>query len=175
MGASERRGAVAEYWPLALLMALAVSVRFATLDQQSLWYDEAVTAVRVLHPSLGSTLSAVVHVENTPPLYYLLAWGWTRVLGTGVFALRSLSALAGVATVAVAWAIGHELGSRRAAIVLAAIAPAIRCSSGTRRRLVHTSCSCCSPRSRFCTSCERGRHLRGATSRPGRCAPLSRS
>jgi mannosyltransferase len=109
------------YWPLALLMALAALVRFATLDQQSLWYDEAVTAVRVLHPSLRSTLSAVVHVENTPPLYYLVAWGWTRVLGTGVFALRSLSAAAGVATVAVAWAIGHELGSRRAAIVLAAI------------------------------------------------------
>lgn len=109
------------WWPLALLMALAALVRFATLDQQSLWYDEAVTAVHVLHPSLSSTLSGVVHVENTPPLYYLAAWGWTRVLGSGVFALRSLSALAGVATVAVGWAIGRELGSRSAAIVLAAI------------------------------------------------------
>jgi 4-amino-4-deoxy-L-arabinose transferase-like glycosyltransferase len=110
-----------DYWPLGLLMALAATVRFATLDHQSLWYDEAVTAVSVLHPSLPSTLSAVVHVENTPPLYYMVAWAWTRVLGTGVFALRSLSALAGVAVVAVAWAIGRELGSRRAAVVLAAI------------------------------------------------------
>ena len=116
-----RARALSAYWPLALLMALAAAVRFATLDQQSLWYDEAVTAVSVLHPSLRSTLSAVVHVENTPPLYYLVAWGWTRVLGTGVFALRSLSAVAGVATVAVAWTIGRELGSRRVAIVLAAI------------------------------------------------------
>ncbi|HXR28206.1 MAG TPA: glycosyltransferase family 39 protein [Solirubrobacteraceae bacterium] len=112
----------AGYWPLVLLMALAAAVRFATLDQQSLWYDEAVTAVRVLHPSLRSTLSAVVHVENTPPLYYVLAWGWTRVLGIGAFALRSLSAVAGVALVAVAWTIGSELASRRTAIVLAAIA-----------------------------------------------------
>ncbi|MCW2971393.1 MAG: rane protein-like protein [Solirubrobacterales bacterium] len=109
------------WWPLPLLVALAAVVRFATIDQQSLWYDEAVTALRVLHPSLASTLSAVVHVENTPPLYYLLEWGWTRVLGTGVFALRSLSAVAGVATVAVGWAIGRELGSRGTAIVLAAI------------------------------------------------------
>jgi 4-amino-4-deoxy-L-arabinose transferase-like glycosyltransferase len=116
-----RARAQSAYWPLALLLALAAIVRFATLDQQSLWYDEAVTAVRVLHPSLGSTLSAVVHVENTPPLYYVLAWGWTRVLGTSVFALRSLSAAAGVATVAVAWAIGRELGSRRAPILLAAL------------------------------------------------------
>jgi mannosyltransferase len=113
--------AASPYWPLALLMALAVVVRFATLDQQSLWYDEAVTAVRVLHPSLHSTLSAVTRVENTPPLYYLITWGWTRVLGTGALALRSLSALAGVATVAVAWMIGRELGTRRAAIALAAI------------------------------------------------------
>jgi mannosyltransferase len=109
------------WWPLALLMALAAVVRFATLDQQSLWYDEAVTAVRVLHPSLSSTLSAVVHAENTPPLYYVVAWGWTRVLGTGALALRSLSAVAGVGTVAVGWAIGRELGSRGTAIVLAAI------------------------------------------------------
>jgi mannosyltransferase len=116
-----RAGGRSARWQLGLLLAFAAAVRFATLDRQSLWYDEAVTAVRILHPSLGSTLSAVVHVENTPPLYYLLAWGWTRVLGSGVFALRSLSAVAGVATVAVAWAIGRELGSRRVAVVLAAI------------------------------------------------------
>jgi mannosyltransferase len=113
--------ALSAHWPLALLLALATLVRFATLDHQSLWYDESVTAVRVLHPGLGSTLSAVVHIENTPPLYYIVAWGWTHLLGTGVFALRSLSAFAGVAIVAVAWAIGRELGSRRASIVLAAI------------------------------------------------------
>jgi uncharacterized membrane protein len=115
------RALAARYWPLALLTLAAAAIRLATLDQQSLWYDEAVTAVRVLRPSLGATLEAVVHIENTPPLYYVLAWGWTRVFGTGVFALRSLSALAGVACVPVAWAIGAELGTRRTAIVLAAI------------------------------------------------------
>lgn len=110
-----------EWWPLAALLLLAAVLRFATLDHQSLWYDEAVTAVRVLHPSLSATMSAVDRYENTPPLYYLLEWLWTRPLGTGMFALRSLSALAGVGTVAVAWAIGRELGSRRAAVILAAI------------------------------------------------------
>jgi mannosyltransferase len=113
--------ALSSYWPLALLVSVAAVLRFATLAQQSLWYDEAVTAVHVLHPSLGATMSAVVHVENTPPLYYAVEWGWTRVLGSGVYGLRAVSALAGVATVAVAWSIGRELGSRRAAIVLAAI------------------------------------------------------
>jgi mannosyltransferase len=115
------RSAWLERMPLIALLLLAALLRGVTLDHQSLWYDEAVTAVRVLHPSLGATLSAVAHGENTPPLYYVLEWGWTRALGTGMFALRSSSALAGVGVVAVAWAIGRQLSSRRAAVILAAL------------------------------------------------------
>jgi 4-amino-4-deoxy-L-arabinose transferase-like glycosyltransferase len=116
-----RYGGLARAWPLLALATLAAAIRFVTLGQQSLWYDEAVTALRILHPSLTATLSAVAHIENTPPLYYIVAWLWTRVFGTGVFGLRSLSAVAGVATVPVAWAIGRELRSRATAVVLAAI------------------------------------------------------
>ena len=66
--------------------------------------------------------TSVVHTENTPPLWYLLAWADSRVLGTGEVALRLPSALAGIATVPVAWAIGRELaGPRAAAIATAAL------------------------------------------------------
>ena len=51
--------------------------------------------MRDLHPSLGSTLHSVVHTENNPPLWYLIAWADSRVLGTGAVALRLPSALAG--------------------------------------------------------------------------------
>ncbi len=54
----------------------------------------------------------------------MLAWADSRVLGTGEVALRLPSALAGIATVPVAWAIGAELEcppTRRAAIVCAAL------------------------------------------------------
>ncbi len=77
--------------------------------------------MHVLRASLGATLHNVVHTENTPPLWYVLEWGFSRVLGTGVVALRLLSALAGIATVAVAWAIGSELAGRRVAIVTATL------------------------------------------------------
>jgi mannosyltransferase len=116
---AERR--LAQWWPLFALTALAAALRFSTLDLQSLWYDEAFTPVHVLHRSLGGTLHAVVHTENTPPLWYILEWAITRVLGTGAVALRLLSALAGVATVPVAWAIGRELAGRRAALAAAAL------------------------------------------------------
>ena len=114
------RRRAAPWWPLLALTALAAALRFSTLGLQSLWYDEAFTPVHVLHASLGATLHAVVHSENTPPLWYVLEWALTRVLGTGAVALRLLSALAGVATVPVAFAIGRELSSRRAAIACAA-------------------------------------------------------
>ncbi len=100
------------WWPLAALALLAAVVRLSTLDLQSFWYDEAFTPVHVLHPSLWATLRSVVHSENTPPLWYVIEWADARVLGTGEVALRLPSALAGIATVAVAWAIGCELEDR---------------------------------------------------------------
>jgi mannosyltransferase len=109
------------WWPLAAITLLAAVLRFATLDLQSFWYDEAFTPVHVLHAGLGATLRSVSHTENTPPLWYVLIWGWSRAWGTGEVALRSLSALAGILTVPVAWGIGQELAGRRAALATAAL------------------------------------------------------
>src|SRR6185312_2660148 len=107
--ALSRTGALPVWWVLLALTLLAAALRLSTLGQQSLWYDEAFTPVHVLRGSLGSTLHNLVHSENTPPLWYVLEWAISRVLGTGAVALRMLSALAGIATVPVAWAIGCEL------------------------------------------------------------------
>ena len=69
----------------------------------------------------GDAMEAVGYSESAPPLYYALAWVWTQLTGTGEFGLRSLSALAGVATVPVAYLLGAELRGRRAGIVAAAL------------------------------------------------------
>ena len=109
--------------PLALggLLVAATALRFATLGAQSFWYDEAFTPVHVLRAGLGTTLHEIVRSENAPPLWYLFAWAVSRLFGTGEVALRSISALAGLATVPLAWGIGHELGGRRTATTLAAL------------------------------------------------------
>jgi hypothetical protein len=119
--AAPRARTLPAWWPLAALLLLAAVLRFATLDLQSLWYDEAYTPVHVLRPSLFTTLHNVVRTENSPPLWYVLEWGWTRIFGTGAVALRFISALAGLGTVAAGWWIGRELAGRRAAIVLTAL------------------------------------------------------
>lgn len=121
---AEQGRALPSWWPLPALILLAALLRLGTLGEQSFWYDEAFTPVHVLRASLGATLHNVVHTENTPPLWYVIEWGVSRVLGSGVVALRLLSALAGIATVPVVWAIGCELQgppTRRAAVASAAL------------------------------------------------------
>jgi uncharacterized membrane protein len=109
------------FWVVAGLTVLAAGLRFATLGAQSYHHDEIVTASRVLRGDLWHAMDAVGFSESAPPLYYLLAWLWTQLTGTGEFGLRSLSALAGVATVPVAYLIGAELRGRRTGIVAAAL------------------------------------------------------
>lgn len=109
------------FWIVAGLTALAALLRFATLGVQSYHHDEAITAGRVLGSDFLRAMDVVGFSESAPPLYYALAWLWTQATGTGEFGLRSLSALAGVATVPVAYLIGLELRGRRAGLMAAAL------------------------------------------------------
>jgi mannosyltransferase len=109
------------FWIVAGLTVLAAALRFATLGMQSYHHDEIVTASRILRGGFWHAMEAVGFSESAPPLYYALAWLWTQVTGTGEAGLRSVSALAGVATVPVAFMLGAQLSGRRAGIVAAAL------------------------------------------------------
>jgi mannosyltransferase len=108
-------------WAVIGLTALGAAIRFSTLGLQSYRHDEAVTAGRVLAASLSQTMHEVWSGESTPPLYYLLAWGWSHLFGVREVGLRSLSALFGTATIPLAYLIGRELIGRRTGLALAAI------------------------------------------------------
>jgi mannosyltransferase len=106
---------------LAALTIAAAILRFATIDVQSYWFDEALTA-KLLRLPLGEMLSQLPDTELTPPLYYVLAWPWAHVVGSDEAALRALSALFGIATVPVAYLAAREIiGSRRAGLATAAL------------------------------------------------------
>jgi len=109
-------------WALAALTALGVAVRFGSLGVQSYHHDEVITAARVIPGDFAHMLGQVKASESNPPLYYVLAWGWAKLFGTGEIGLRSLSALFGAATVPVAYLIGRELVGNRAGLFAAAIA-----------------------------------------------------
>ena len=127
--AGARLGAPATRFPavrtaalwLASLTAAGVTLRFATLGLQSYHHDEVITAARVLPGSFGHMMREVRVSESTPPLYYVLAWGWGKLFGLGEVQLRSLSALVGSATIPIAYLIGRELADRRAGLIATAL------------------------------------------------------
>jgi mannosyltransferase len=95
-------------WPaLAAIVVLAALLRFATLRTQSIWFDEAATWDLVRRP-FGEMLGRIPDGESNPPLFYVLEWAWVHAFGDGEAGLRSLSALAGLLTVPVAYAIGRR-------------------------------------------------------------------
>jgi mannosyltransferase len=124
LGGGERSLAGALSSPAALTVAaltvLAAVLRFVGIGHQGFWFDEGNTALLV-HFSPGKMLGLIPKTESTPPLYYCVAWVWARVFGYGEAGLRSLSALAGVATVPVAYGAARKLISERAGLVAAAL------------------------------------------------------
>jgi hypothetical protein len=110
-----------DVWAVGALTLLAAVIRFATIASQSYWADEALTVYEV-HLRFSAMLTTVANTETTPPLYFIIAWAWAHVLGTGEAALRSLSALAGIAVVPIAYLGGRDLVSRRAGVIAAAFA-----------------------------------------------------
>jgi mannosyltransferase len=109
------------FWIVAGLTVLGAALRFATLGIQPYHHDEVVTASRVLRVGFWHAMDAVGFSESAPPLYYALAWLWTQVAGNGEWGLRSLSAVAGVATIPVAYLVARELRGARAGVLAAAL------------------------------------------------------
>ena len=103
-----------------MLTLAGALLRFPTLDAKSFWEDEAVT-VFLLREGFGDMLDRIPESERTPPVYYVLAWAWAKLFGTGEVGVRSLSAVFGVATIPVAYLAGREFVSRRAGVATAAL------------------------------------------------------
>jgi hypothetical protein len=103
------------------LTVLAAVLRFYRIGHQGFWFDEA-NASNDMHFSVGQMLGLLPQNQTTPPLYYLVGWVWARVFGFSELPLRSFSALVGVATVPLMYLVGTRLISRRAGLIVAALA-----------------------------------------------------
>jgi mannosyltransferase len=103
---------------LAGAVVLGAALRFTMLDARGWWRDEAVT-VQLLRLPFVELLRAIPDSEGSPPFYYTVAWGWTRLFGDSEVGLRSLSALIGTVTVVVVYLAGRELVSDRAGVAAA--------------------------------------------------------
>lgn len=111
--------------PIAPLLALATAVaallRLPFLGSQGLWFDETYTATVVSAGGPVALWERIGSSESTPPLFYALTWAWTGIAGDGEAALRTVSALATIAAVPVAYASLRRFVGERAALATAAI------------------------------------------------------
>ena len=123
---SRRRSSSVPFWRrraalgVLALTVLGACLRFYHLAHQGFWFDEANTAL-LIRFSPGKMLGLIPQTESTPPIYYMAAWVWSRVFGDNEAGLRSLSALAGVLVIPVAYATAAKLINERAGLIVAAL------------------------------------------------------
>ncbi len=102
----------------AVCVGLALRVPF--LGHQSLGYEEAYTASIVAHDTLSGVWHAVEATESTPPLFYVMTWLWVKLIGShSEVALRTVSLIAGVLTIPVAFLAVRRFVGTRIAVVTA--------------------------------------------------------
>lgn len=94
------------FWIVWVLL-LAFAVRVYQLDTQSFWNDEGSSYVQATRSfaEIAENAAADIH----PPAYYWALHVWRGLVGESEFALRYLSVLAGVLTVAFAYGYGLRL------------------------------------------------------------------
>lgn len=99
------------------LLLLAAFLRFQHLDAQSFWNDEGNSA-RLAERSVNLIIEGAAG-DIHPPGYYLLLAGWRSLVGHSEFALRGLSAFAGIILVALVYKLGLRYFDSRAALYAA--------------------------------------------------------
>ena len=125
---------------VSALLILAAVLRFYHIDAQSLWSDEGNSVAMAPRASLEIIQRTANDIH--PPLYYLTLHGWSAFTGTSVVAVRALSALFGLITVALTGALGLRIGGWRVALfatLAAALSPfAIHYSQEARMYIMVT-------------------------------------
>lgn len=96
-------------WTFISLLLLAAVLRFWGLWDMPYMHDELSALVR-LYPSLWETIQrGVIQLDTHPPGVQVFEWLWTRLFGTGEFAVKlpfvlmSLGAIAVLYRTAMAW------------------------------------------------------------------------
>lgn len=116
------------------VVGLAAWLRFYDLTAAAIWGDEGSSLLL----SQYSLADLWVHASHDvhPPLYFMLLKGWIGLFGDGIFSIRLLSALPGIATVLLgAWLVRLIATARAAwlaALLLALLPTAVRYSQEVR-------------------------------------------
>jgi 4-amino-4-deoxy-L-arabinose transferase-like glycosyltransferase len=121
-----------EVLPLAVLLLIVLAGSWLRLDglvAKTLSHTEAIIPNIQWPPdtwpptrtSFYETFWWHYHGEGHPQAHYFLMWAWTKLFGTGLFSLRLPSALFGIASIPLVYAVGSRAWSRRVGLLAAAL------------------------------------------------------
>jgi mannosyltransferase len=96
-----------QYFLLLLPVGLAAALSFYSIADKSLWLDEAFS-VALARLDWSEMWRVITAHEPNMGLYHVLLHHWVQ-LGTGEFAVRSLSAITAIASIAPVYGIGVRL------------------------------------------------------------------
>lgn len=119
---------------IAVGAVLAAGLVFYFWTRSDLWLDEALS-VNIARVPFGH-LQAALRQDGAPPLYYALLHVWTAMLGSGDWAVRSLSGVFMTGAAVALWFVGRRIAGRAGAwtavMVIAANPYAVRYATETR-------------------------------------------
>lgn len=101
------------------IVVVGLALRAYALGAESLWVDEIFTTRVVLDYGPAYILFRLPIQDPHPPLYYESLWLWTRATGVSATSVRALSALFGVASIPLVYAVADRLYDRRVGLVAA--------------------------------------------------------
>ncbi|HEV8296250.1 MAG TPA: glycosyltransferase family 39 protein, partial [Acidimicrobiales bacterium] len=105
---------------LGVIVLVGAFLRFFELSRQGFWLDEA-SQIRTSRLIDEQGLREVAKRDNVSPLSHWLLWAWDKIAGDGQFAARVPSAVAGIVTILIVYALGRRLYSSTVGLVAAAV------------------------------------------------------
>lgn len=113
-----------EWAIVALIAAAAIALRVVNLGGWTLWLDESWSRWMTETDWAGLRARAAAY-DTHPPVYYSVLKAWREIGGDGAFGMRLLSALAGAATVGLAWISARQVPALRERAWMPALAAAL--------------------------------------------------
>jgi len=106
---------------LAVILLLGFFLRCWQIQQESPWWDETVALEPITAPSLVEFIRLERSVDPPmTPVYFTLAYAWSRLTSTSVDAMRMLSVLFGLGSVVTIFFVGKRLYNAATGLIAAA-------------------------------------------------------
>src|SRR5271154_5007367 len=113
----------ADYWPIAMLACVSLSIlaAMAFLRWQSIWIDETTQLggltlgpIGLTHWLAGRPEPFLLQSDRMPPISYWADWGWMQLFGSGVQSLRTFGVVCVAGAVSISFCAARRASGIRA-------------------------------------------------------------